>query len=51
MVIKILAWNEWKKPIHFAITVPTSNLLNLDPYLTMVGMSVKSLTRTYRRSR
>lgn len=41
MVIKILAWNEWKKPIHFAITVPTSNLLNLDPYLTMVGMSVK----------
>ncbi|MDE2705795.1 MAG: tetratricopeptide repeat protein, partial [Gemmatimonadota bacterium] len=41
MVIKILAWNEWKKPIHFAITVPTSNLLNLDPYLTMVGLSVK----------
>jgi len=41
MVIKILAWNEWKRPIHFAITIPASNRVNLDAYLSMVGMTMK----------
>ena len=41
MVIGIIYWNEWKRPLHFAITIPTSNRLNLDPYLRMEGMTMK----------
>ena len=41
MVIKILGWNEWKKPMHFAITIPASNRVGLDPFLSMVGMTMK----------
>ena len=41
MVMKILGWNEWKKPIHFAITIPASNRVNLDPHLEMVGMTMR----------
>jgi len=38
MVLKIIEWNHWKRPLHFAITIPTSNRLGLDPYTTMEGM-------------
>ena len=41
MVIHILAWNEWKRPIYFAVTVPGSNRANLDPYLRMDGVAFK----------
>jgi len=41
MVIKILGWNEWEKPMHFAITIPASNRVGLDPFLSMVGMTMK----------
>ena len=39
--MKILGWNEWKKPIHFAITIPPSNRVNLDSHLEMVGMTMR----------
>jgi len=39
MVLKIVEWNEWRKPIHFAITIPTSNRAGLDDYLAMTGMT------------
>jgi len=41
MVIGIVYWNQWRRPIHFAITIPGSNRLNLDPYLRMVGMTMR----------
>ena len=41
MIIKMIHWNEWKRPIHFAITIPASNRLSLDPYLRMEGMTMR----------
>jgi len=41
MVIAILKWNAWKRPIHFGLTVGTENRIGLDPYLSMVGMTAK----------
>ena len=41
MVIGIVGWNSWERPIHFAITVAGSNRVDLDPYLNMVGMTMK----------
>ena len=41
MVIGIIAWNHADRPIHFAITVPASNRLGLDPYLRMEGMTMR----------
>ena len=41
MVIGITSWNEWKRPIHFAITVAGNNRVGLDPYLRMMGMTMK----------
>ena len=44
MVIGIAYWNDWKRPMHFAITVAGSNRTGLDPYLRMDGM-VMTLVR------
>ena len=44
MILKILEWNEWKRPIHFAITIPANNRLGLDDFMTMDGMAF-TLTR------
>jgi hypothetical protein len=41
MVIGITYWNEWKKPLHFAITIPASNLVGLAPHMRMMGMALK----------
>ena len=40
MVLKIAEWNNWTRPIHFALTVPVSNRTGVDPYLAMAGMVV-----------
>jgi tetratricopeptide (TPR) repeat protein len=41
MVIGIVYWNQWRRPVHFAITIPESNRLGLEPYLRMVGMTMR----------
>ena len=39
MLLKIIEWNEWKRPLHISITVPTSNRIGVDEYLAMTGMT------------
>ena len=41
MIIGLLLWNNWERPIYFAITVASSGRLGLDPYLRMQGMALK----------
>ncbi|MEE3232726.1 MAG: hypothetical protein VX294_01040, partial [Candidatus Latescibacterota bacterium] len=41
MVIGIAYWNQWEKPLHFAITIPSSNHVGLTPYMKMMGMTMK----------
>ena len=41
MVIGIVHWNAWERPIHFALTVASSNRVGLDPYLEMQGMTME----------
>jgi len=40
MVIGIIYWNWPARPVHFAITVASSNRTGLDPYLRMDGMTM-----------
>ena len=39
MVLDILAHNNWERPVYFATTVGTENLLNLTEYFQMDGMA------------
>jgi len=41
MVYNIVKWNNWERPIYFAITVAEENKIGLDPYLRMEGMVFK----------
>jgi len=38
MVVNIVDSNKWKKPIYFAVTVSSDNLMGLEPYLQMQGL-------------
>ncbi len=38
MVLNIIRWNDWKRPIYYAVTVSGQNRIGLDPYLSMEGM-------------
>ncbi len=42
-LIDILAHNNWKRPIYFAITVPSDNYLGLDNYLYNEGFAYRLL--------
>lgn len=44
MVYKIIEWNNWKKPIYFAVTVARDNKIGLTPYLSMEGMAHRLTT-------
>jgi hypothetical protein len=41
MILDILAQNNWKRPVYFAITVSHENYLNLDQYLQITGLTYK----------
>ncbi len=38
MILRIINDAKWKYPIYFAVTVPSSNRLGLEPYLEMEGL-------------
>jgi hypothetical protein len=42
-LIDILAHNDWKRPIYFAITVPTDNYMGLGDYLYNEGFAYRLL--------
>ena len=44
MILNIIASNQFRKPIYFAITVPRENLVNLGDYLRMDGLAYKLVT-------
>jgi len=39
----ILAHNDWKRPVYFAVTVPSSNYIGLDKYLYNEGFAYRLL--------
>ena len=41
LVLDLLAHNNWKRPIYFAVTVSRDNYLNLDNYLQINGLTYK----------
>lgn len=43
MVVNIVDSNKWKKPIYFAVTVSSDNLMGLQPYLQMQGLVYRVL--------
>ncbi len=45
MVLKIVDWNEWARPVYFALTVPDGNRMGLGEYLEMEGMVFRLLQR------
>lgn len=42
-LIDILAHNDWKRPVYFAITVPSDNYIGLDNYLYNEGFAYRLL--------
>ncbi|MCE2439505.1 MAG: DUF2723 domain-containing protein [Candidatus Latescibacteria bacterium] len=45
MVLKIVDWNGWTRPVYFALTVPDGNRMGLGDYLEMEGMVFRLLQR------
>lgn len=41
LILDLLAHNNWKRPVYFAITVAHENYLNLDNYLQINGLTYK----------
>jgi len=41
MILDLLATNQWKRPVYYAITVSDDNYLNLDRYFQMEGLAYR----------
>ena len=41
MVLKIIDWNNWERPVYFGATVPDKNLLGMMDHLQSEGMVVR----------
>ncbi len=41
MVLDLIANNDWKRPIYFAITVGSDNYLNLEKYFQLEGLAYR----------
>jgi hypothetical protein len=47
MVTQIINWNNWKRPIYFAVTVAQENKIGLMNHLAMEGMVYRLNNETY----
>jgi hypothetical protein len=43
MVMQILYANQWKRPVYYAVTVSSDNMIGLMPYFRMDGLAFKIL--------
>jgi len=41
MILDILAYNNWKRPVYFAVTVGRENYVNLDNYFQLEGLTYR----------
>ena len=41
MVLDMLAYNNWERPIYFAITVGSDNFMGLEKYFQLEGLSYR----------
>ena len=46
VMVKIIDWNQWRQPVHVAITVPDDNQVGLKPYLQLTGMTYRLTPET-----
>lgn len=41
MVLDILATNQWKRPVYFAVTVPDDNYIDMDDHFQVEGLAYR----------
>ena len=41
MILDLIANNNWKRPIYFAVTVGSENYMNLEPYFQLEGLAYR----------
>ncbi len=41
MILDLLAHNNWKRPIYFAVTVGNESYMNLEPYFQLEGLAYR----------
>ncbi len=41
MILDLIAHNNWKRPIYFAVTVGNDSYLNLEPYFQLEGLAYR----------
>jgi len=41
MILDLIANNDWKRPIYFAVTVGSENYMNLEPYFQLEGLAYR----------
>jgi cytochrome c-type biogenesis protein CcmH/NrfG len=41
MLVRIIDWNEWRRPIYFAITTAKENRMALEDYLVLEGLAYR----------
>jgi len=51
MILRIILDSQGEYPVYFAVTVPGSNRLGLDPFLEMEGLVYKVMSHKVNRSR
>jgi len=44
MILRILEYNKWRRPIYFAVTVSNQNKINMQQFLRMDGLDFKIVT-------
>ncbi|MFT3884705.1 MAG: DUF2723 domain-containing protein [Flavobacteriales bacterium] len=48
MVLDLLAWNDWKRPIYFAVTTGPDSYLNLQEHFRLEGLTYRLVPANYK---